>query len=484
MKNGPKCPKNAQEKNGLDRRTFMKCSAAAAAGLLAAPYARLAWAQGNPLIADVSNIPVPVFTPGNNHHKGVDVLLQTLACAGVYFYQAPSSFPWSDPATGLIARDDIVLIKVNGQWQYRGVTNSDVVRGVIQRVLDHPEGFAGEVVIIENGQRVGSLNCDMGWGPPIAPYAPSPGVAHANAEDESHSFQWLVDNVFSPAQVSGYLLDPIRATPVAAADHATQGYRRLGNVSYPCFDTAQGRRVELADGIWDGSGYNQNLKLLNIPVFKDHGGSGITGALKHMYGVLSTGMVGYNLHYAQIGSATADMHTLVRTPALNIVDCIWVSTQLAGWPESVTHRADRLLAGFDPVALDYYAAKHILYAWDNNSYHDPDTCADIQAFFTQARDRINANGGIRGELSTFDEAEFNVVPADASAVPPAVKLRVWKESGETRLEWEPGTPPYRIWRSESEDFSNPVLVKDCWQQESFIDTATLPDGRPYYYRVE
>ncbi|NIS67252.1 MAG: hypothetical protein GTO05_19210, partial [Gemmatimonadales bacterium] len=61
---------------------------------------------------------------------------------------------------GLIAADDVVLIKVNAQWKYRGCTNSDVVRGLIQRVLDHPDGFAGEVVLIENGQGWGSFGCD------------------------------------------------------------------------------------------------------------------------------------------------------------------------------------------------------------------------------------------------------------------------------------------------------------------------------------
>ena len=465
--------------DGVDRRTFIKVSAVAAASAVAGSWPQQAWAVPNPLIVDVSNIPVPDFT-ASNRHAGVEALLRTLACAGVYFYQADSRFPLSDPSTGLIARDDVVLIKVNGQWQYRGVTNSDVVRGVIQRVLDHPEGFTGEVVIIENGQSVGSLNCDKGW----AGTYPDQNV-HANAEDTTQSFQWLINNVFPTNKVSGYLLDPIRGTQVPAGNHTTQGYRRLGSVSYPCFTTAQSRRVELHDGIWDGSAYNQKLKLLNIPVFKDHSGSAITGALKHMYGVLSTSLVSYNLHYTQIGYATADMHTLVRTPALNIVDCIWVSTQLAGYPQNVTHRANRLLAGFDPVALDYHAGKHILFAWDGNSYHNPDSSVDYQAFLTQARDRINTNGGIHGQPVTFNEASFNVVPGDASAMPdPPRELLLSKSNGEIRLDWSGGTPPFRVWRSRTRDFSDAVAIKDLYTERFYVDAGALSDGNLYFYRVE
>ena len=48
-------------------------------------------------------------------------------------------------------------------------------------------------------------------------------------------------------------------------------------------------RVELARGVWTGSGFAQSLKLINIPVLKHHdeGGSEITAGLKHFYGLLS-----------------------------------------------------------------------------------------------------------------------------------------------------------------------------------------------------
>ena len=79
------------------------------------------------------------------------------------------------------------------------------------------------------------------------------------------------------------------ATFIGATDHSTNGYRTYENVSYPCFTTAGGHRVELREGIWNGNSYSQNLKLINVPVLKYHdtGGSEITASLKHCYGIVS-----------------------------------------------------------------------------------------------------------------------------------------------------------------------------------------------------
>jgi len=113
---------------------------------------------------------------------------------------------------------------------------------------------------------------------------------------------YLVNTVFADERVSKYLLDPIRETFISSDDHLTDGYRRLTNVSYPCFTTVKGNRIELKEGIWNGNGYNENLKLINVPVLKDHDGCGITGALKNFYGVLSMADgKGSVRHYAKLG---------------------------------------------------------------------------------------------------------------------------------------------------------------------------------------
>ena len=380
-------------RKGISRRRFLKNSILCVSYLMVHPFARSV--QGgtlsNPLfwIKDIPNQP---FYLGSdlNYHAGIDCLLNVMGNNGLKFYRSPQETTLSGPA-GMIASDDIVLIKVNAQWKYRGCTNSDLIRGLIQSILDHPDGFTGEVVIFENGQGRGSLNCDTS-----ASYSGDTSV-HANANDESHSFLYVVNTIFDDPRVSCYLLDPVRSTFISVDDHVTNGYRTYENVSYPCFTTPGGHRVELREGIWQGSGYSQNLKLINIPVLKHHdtGGSEITASLKHVYGIvsMSDGQSSYR-HYSGLGETCGKMVVSVRTPVLNIIDAIWVShASLTGYPASTTFRANQILASQDPVALDYWAAKYILYPIDNNPRHHPDF-SGIQQWVTSARDIINSRGGI------------------------------------------------------------------------------------------
>ncbi len=388
-------------KRRLGRRRFLKESAAAGL-LLSLPRGQTQAAPPPSHLFWVKNIPERPFICINpNHHVGVNALLELMGQNYLKFYRSDTVGPLSGPS-GLIAPDDVVLIKVNAQWKYRGCTNSDVIRGLIQKILDHPDGFTGEAVIIENGQGQGSLNGDGN----IDHYLEA--TQHANANDETHSFQYLVDNVFRDSRVSSFLLDPIRNIYIDENDHTTDGYRTLLNVSYPCFTTAGGHRVELKRGIHtDPAGFTQNLKLINVPVLKDHWYTSLTCSLKNTYGILSMWDAvtsGRDYHYSDVGEIWGMMMELIKTPVLNIVDAIWVSQGrgdpparqwgLPGYPPEVTTRVNQLLASQDPVALDYWAAKHILYPIDNNLDHHPDLSKKVYAWLTSARDTINGRGGL------------------------------------------------------------------------------------------
>ena len=384
---------------GISRREFLRLTAMGAGLSLLDPFSRIAKAaspSGNDLFW-VRNVPDYPFVCGGgggwngNYHAGMENLLSLMGARGLKFYRSAQATLLGGPL-GLIAPNDVVLIKVNAQWKYRGCTNSDLIRGLIQRILDHPDGFSGEVVIIENGQGRGSLKCDTTGG---GSYPDA--TVHANANDESHSFLYLVNTVFNDPRVSAYLFDPIGGTFIQASDHTTHGYRIYENVSYPCFTSQGGRRIELREGIWNGSGHSQNLKLINCPVLKHHdeGGSEITESLKLMYGMLSMsdGQINFR-HYGGLGETCGKMMVSVRTPVLNIIDAIWVChLSLAGYPASATYRANQLMASQDPVALDYAAAKYILYPINNNSRHHPDF-AGINTWLTTARDTINGRGGL------------------------------------------------------------------------------------------
>jgi len=367
-------------------------------------------------IFHVDEIPDPPFLDDGQSHIGVEALLALLDNWRLPFYHSPLPGDLAGP-NGLIAADDVVLIKVNAQWKCRGCTNSDVVRGLIRRILDHPDGFRGEVLIVENGQGRGSLHCDN----------PNYGDSdvRANAVNEAHSFVYLVDRVFADPRVSAFLLDPLRFTFISGDDHQTDGYRRFEDISYPCFTTPGGRRVELRGGIWTGSGYGQNLKLINVPVLKHHdkGGSEITASLKHMYGLLSIedGVSNEYRHYAGLGETCGKMMASVRAPVLNIVDAIWVSHKsLDGRPASATHQANALVASRDPVALDYWAAKHVLHPIDGNPRHHPDH-ENIRRWLDAARETINCRGGlfppgprVFAEEVTCDESRMTVVSMSAA----------------------------------------------------------------------
>jgi uncharacterized protein (DUF362 family) len=380
----------------MKRRDFVKLGLAGAASL---PLTRCATSttpdgpsDSRSAIFQVTGIPTDAFTSGSRH-AGVDTLIELMAQNGLKFYRTSVSGTLNG-ANGLIAADDVVLIKVNAQWKYRGCTNTDVVRGVVQRILEHPDGFDGEVVIVENGQGRGSLACDTSIS-----YDGDTGV-HANAQNESHSFLWLVDSLFNDARVSAFLIDPFTASFIGANDHTSNGYRTFENVSYPCFTTAGGRRVELREGLWTGTAHASNLKLINIPVLKHHdvGGSEITGALKHVYGLISMsdGHEDFR-HYDGLGETCGKMMVSVHTPVLNIMDAIWVSQDnVAGYPVARTTRVNTLLASQDPVALDYWSAKYVLYPIDNVERHLP-TFPGIDAWLTDARDTIVARGGFTQE---------------------------------------------------------------------------------------
>jgi len=116
-----------------------------------------------------------------------------------------------------------------------------------------------------------------------------------------------------------------------------------------------------------------------------------------MYGLvsMSDGQSDFR-HYGGLGETCGKMMVTVQTPVLNIMDAIWVSqSALEGYPASATTRTNQLVASQDPVSLDYWAAKHILYPIDNNPNHSP-SYPGIDAWVSSALSTINGRGGFSG----------------------------------------------------------------------------------------
>lgn len=304
------------------------------------------------------------------------------------FYLSSKEDPTQGP-TGFIGNADVVLIKVNSQWDERGGTNTDLVRSLVDAIVNHPDGWRGEIVIADNGQaqyggagRGGSLD----W-------------MKNNAENQSQSMQDVAD-MYAEYKVSAYLWDNITSNVVQefAEGDDEDGYVVQTSVipatstvvSYPKFTTPYGTQISFKYGVYkpEIEDYDlDKLKVINVPVLKTHMIYGVTGAVKHYMGVpsdkLSAGL-GYRIHRAVGLGAMGTLMAQTRVPVLNIVDAIYVNAIPKDGPSTPYMSATQtniIAASTDPVAIDYWASKNILCKicadnGDNTSTLDPDNTSE------------------------------------------------------------------------------------------------------------
>lgn len=361
-----------------------------------------------------------VFVTNGRAQAHIKNLTDLMGSTGLLFYRSNTTSKNRGPG-GLIACDDVVLIKINEEWRYRGGTNTDVLKELIQAIIDHPDGFVGEIVVADNGQWGGSMN----W-------------AQSNAEDTTQSTQDVVNMFSSTCNVSTYDWMSIISTRVNeySAGDMRDGYvvndtadAESGlRVTYPKFTTLFDTHISFKFGIWNNTAYDNRLKVINLPVLKSHSGYGVTAAVKHYMGVQSESRYSPGLGNGHNSVGMGGMGTLMaetRIPTLNIIDAIWVNAnpppaRLSG-PDTPYDRATRLnilAASIDPIALDYWASKHVLVQTANligyTDTHtlDPDSydrtgVANGVAFATWlrlSRDELAA----AGYNFTADETHINV----------------------------------------------------------------------------
>jgi hypothetical protein len=266
----------------------------------------------------------------------------------------------------LIGRSDVVILKVNSQWDERGGTNTDLVRAIIESILGHPDGFAGEIVIADNGQaqygaagRGGSLDWESN-----------------NAVDTAQSMQKVADRFSGRYKVSTVLWDRLTLTRVGEYQ---EGDSRDGYivdsapspntgivVSYPKFQTRYGTRISFKKGIWSpssGSYDSERLKVINVPVLKSHSIYGVTASVKHYMGVTSDKLTHHAAHRSVGMGGMGEQMAETRFPVLNVLDAIWINAVPGRGPRTTYGQATRtniIAASRDPVALDYWAAKNVL----------------------------------------------------------------------------------------------------------------------------
>lgn len=384
--------------------------------------------------ADASDIFIAENIPPASEH-GVDYLIQVMDGNGLDFFNSSGTGAAAGPQ-GLIGKNDVVLIKVNGEWRWRGETNSDVVKGLVNAIVHHPDGFTGEVVIVENGQ----------WDSYMDNRPDNQNPDGCNAQDQGQSFNDVAMMFAGNHRVSVYDWTAVQTAHVNEfnSGDARDGYVYMAEIEegYPKFTTVYGTQVSLRHGVWTGSSYdNGRLKFLNVPVLKDHGGLGVTNSIKHFMGVQDLWKLSQNAPHDPMRTEGLFGKVMLRAryPDLNISDCIWVTP--AGGPNAPYDKAvrlDKLIASQDPVALDYYCGKYVLLPISGNPRHDPNntSAANNGYYFHQmlfsTKDVLLAGG----KQVTTDEANMDVHKVWAPEEPPVTAYEYFLAEGCTAYGFE------------------------------------------------
>ncbi len=281
----------------------------------------------------------------------IDTLLLMMKTQGLYLYKTAVH------PTGIVGSNDIVIIKGSFQWDFRNTTSTDRIKGLIWQILQHPDGFTGEILVGDNTQ----------WAPI--------GEDDNNSEDPN---QCILD-VINTFRSKGYPVYVFRwanimyevVTEYSDGDYNDgYPYDPATKISYPKFKSPSGNHyISLKHGIWDPAAQTYNhdrLCLINFPVLKAHGWTGATLAIKNWVGVLTVAHQeeryggGDAMHFDYFFSEFALPAKVMQVtfPKLTIIDAAWTN------PErnygNIAIQRNMLLGSVDPFAASWYAAKFML----------------------------------------------------------------------------------------------------------------------------
>jgi hypothetical protein len=281
----------------------------------------------------------------------IDTLLLMLKTQGIHLYKTATH------PSGIVSSNDIVIIKASFQWDFRNTTSTDRIKGLIWQILQHPDGFTGEILIGDNTQ----------WAPI--------GEDDNNSEDTNQDILDVINTFHS----KGYPVYLFRwadmmynvVTEYSDGDYL-DGYPYDPNskISYPKFKSPSGNYyISLKYGIWDTNTQTYNhdrLSIIDFPVLKARGWTGATLAIKNWVGVLTVAYQneryggGDPMHFDYFFSPFALVAKVMQVtfPKLTIIDAAWTN------PErnygNIAIQLNMLLGSTDPFAASWYAAKYML----------------------------------------------------------------------------------------------------------------------------
>jgi hypothetical protein len=356
----------------------------------------------------------------------------------------------------LIGKDDIVIIKPNGQKIKHNMTNTNTMLEFINQVLSIP-GFSGEVIIAENnhchpantaGWTTEHKNGDYNLNELITYYSDR-GIKNVT------KYHWLdagtvPNSVIKDSERGKIVSGPQEGDGYVWSDeeYSYQGCRT--KMTYPIFTSSySGVTIDFKNGAWKNGGYTQQpVKFINMSALRNHSNAGVTATIKNYLGVvdLTCGYHGlepagyYNFHYIAVdwpsigalreamksfitgkfakkrkitrkvagfvgpqngamGGAVGHFIKTIRKADLNIITAEYAGHQ--GRRKQPGH-TKTVLASTDPVALDYYAGKYVLYPLGGQraEFNNPD---NTRGTFRKYLELCRAEG-----VGTLNEAEMIV----------------------------------------------------------------------------
>ena len=374
----------------------------------------------------------------------------------------------------LIGLEDVVIIKPNAQWWNQGAPNLAALKTFVDLIMERPGGFKGEVVLAENCHRGPhpwtSLNAawahDFEWNADIQ------GIRNLNAlgsglqkkyGDRFSACHWIDvgsggKRISGPKDGTGYVYcDGTGGVPLISCDNGLEGKdRRATIMTYPIFKTVKGTIIDFKNGVWEkGSFTDQPINLINLSALNHHSTyCGMTSAIKNYMGItdLSGGpdpfhdgrLIGnyYNFHSfpfnkwapgpepGMLGKEIGTFMKTIRQADLNIITAEWIG--LASRTEPPVAHTRAVLASTDPAALDYHAAKYLLFPNSKIAIHNPGNKKGPLFAYLSAWANSGSNAG--------NETNVQTISYDFKTGRYQKETDDWKISGE--ITW--GTNPKAI----------------------------------------
>jgi hypothetical protein len=328
-----------------------------------------------------------------------------------------------------IDRDDVVVLKPNGQWPNQGYTHTEYIKALIDVILNRPGGFSGEIILTEHvhrdpteamkgdycwnmseGNRINNWP-DMNYLQLIADYQQR-GFVNVTADPlfESGQGNWV--KVSEPAAIGTGKQGWVHSA------YTTSANGRTVELSYPILRSSYSNKlIDLKNGVWQDDTYTgQKVKLIFLPTLNNHGSfnsedyAGPTSAVKTHIGIVDFGNLdpdNYNLHnvgYASpispqaMGEAVGQLITQLIKPTFYMTCAEYTGYRSRTDPIAEHTRTVGLCT--DPVTLDYWMCKHVMYP-----------CATSQAFINPDNDnhlRQALLGCHSKDVGTILESEMNL----------------------------------------------------------------------------